>query len=264
MIRFYENEVSKFASYHERLDELYEKEMSDLIHINQPDKLPSSLSAELGKEYDLLMTKIDIGLQQKDESLSLQLFSKENLVIRDDFYNECPLLADVFKVLFPHVEDNCESNGKQLTVAHAVSLLMSLRNKTAHNDVRLVFSIMLISFGVGPRLINMLCKMGLTNHWKVVSNFLDHHIERKMQIIAKETSAIVPVIFLLDNINVYRGQKKYHIIQNIWSKNVEFYWPWNFNTKHRQYRASFPGKRHSGAPSRGFIVGSCYGRKHIH
>ena len=113
--------------------------------------MPSSLSAELGKEYDLLMTKIDIGLQWKDESLSLQLFSEENLVkLRDDFYNDCPLLADVFKVLFSHVEDNCESNRKQLTVANAVSLLMSLRNKTAHNDVRLVFSMMLISFKVGP------------------------------------------------------------------------------------------------------------------
>ena len=140
LIRFYENEVSKFASYHERLDQLYQKEMSDLIHINRPDKLPSSLSEELGKEYDLLMTKIDIGLQQKDESLSLQLFSEQNLVkLRNDLYNECPLLADVFKVLFLHVEDNRESNRKQLTVAHAVSLLMSLRNKTAHNDVRLVF-----------------------------------------------------------------------------------------------------------------------------
>ena len=224
LIRFYENEVSKFASYHERLDELYEKEMSDLIHINRADKLPGSLSVGLGKEYDLLMTKIDIGLQRKDESLSLQLFSEENLVkLRDDFYNDCPLLADVFKVLFPHVEDNRESNRKQLTVAHAVSLLMSLRNKTAHNDVRLVFSIMLISFGVGPRLINMLCKMGLTNHWKVVSNFLEHHIERKMQIIAKETSAIAPVIFLLDNVNVYRGQKKYHRLFKTFGPKM-----WNF------------------------------------
>ena len=224
LIRFYENEVSKFASYHERLDELCEKEMSDLIHINRPDKLPGSLSVELGKEYDLLMTKIDIGLQRKDESLSLQLFSEENLVkLRDDFYNDCPLLADVFKVLFPHVEDNHEGNRKQLTVAHAVNLLMNLKNKTAHNDVRLVFSIMLISFGVGPRLINMLCKMGLTNHWKVVSNFLDHHIERKMQIIAKETSAIAPVIFLLDNINVYRGQKKYHRLFKTFGPKM-----WNF------------------------------------
>ena len=47
LIRFYENEDQKFASYHERLDELYEKEMSDLIYINGPYKLPSSLNVEL-------------------------------------------------------------------------------------------------------------------------------------------------------------------------------------------------------------------------
>ena len=71
--------------------------MSDLIHINRSDKLPSSLSEELGKEYDLLTTKIDTGSQRKDELLSLQLFSEENLVkLRDDFHNECPPLASIF------------------------------------------------------------------------------------------------------------------------------------------------------------------------
>ena len=82
--------------------------------------------------------------------MSLQLFSEETLLkLRDDFCNEYPLLADVFKVLFLHAEDNRESNRKQLTVARAVSLLMSLRNKIAHNDAKLEFSIMLIFSGLG-------------------------------------------------------------------------------------------------------------------
>ena len=44
-----------------------------------------------------------------------------------------------------------------------------------------------------------------------------------MQIIAKETSAIAPVIFLLDNINVYRGQKKYHRLFKTFGPKM-----WNF------------------------------------
>ena len=65
------------------------------------------------------------------------------------------------KTLFP-VDEAVHTKKKELSFAHAISLLMSLRNKNLKNDVKLCFSLLLQSFGVGCRLMNFLAKMSMT------------------------------------------------------------------------------------------------------
>ena len=102
--------------------------------------------------------------------------------------------------------------------------------------------------------------MGFTNNWKVVSNFLDHHIKRKMQIIAKETSAIASVTFLLDNVNVIEAKRNTTYYSSTFGPKM-----WNFTGRGILIpNIQEKGKRHNSAPSRGFIVRSCYGRKHYY
>ncbi len=58
--------------------------------------------------------------------------------------------------------------------------------------------------------MNFLCKMSLTYSWETLGKYLDAFMENKLLHICKKASIDVPIILLMDNINVYRGNKKYH------------------------------------------------------
>ena len=66
-----------------------------------------------------------------------------------DFKNDCLLLSDVMQTLFITDDDDSMSKRKELSFVHAMALLMNLKNKDLKNDVKLLFSILLLSFGVG-------------------------------------------------------------------------------------------------------------------
>ena len=61
--------------------------------------------------------------------------------------------------------------------------------------------------GVGFRLMNLLSRMNLTIHATVLNDFFDKFVERKMTEIKSLTLSEIPLIFLLDNINMYRGAR---------------------------------------------------------
>ena len=62
---------------------------------------------------------------------------------------------------------------KEKGTVHARILLMSLRNNQCRNDITLFFTMMLISYGAGHRMVNMLNKIGFTLHCDTMMNFLD-------------------------------------------------------------------------------------------
>ncbi len=70
-------------------------------------------------------------------------------VVYRDFEKNCPILIDILHDLFPY-DESCDNKGKG--AIHALSLLASLKNKQCRNDITL----MLISFGAGCRMVNML------------------------------------------------------------------------------------------------------------
>ena len=142
--------------------------------------------------------------------------------IRSKFRENCPLMFDIFRTLFPTDADE-ECKRKELSIVHALSLLVSLRNKTKRNDVKLFFSILLTSMGVGFRLMNLLSRMNLTLHATVLNDFFDKFVERKMTEIKSLTPSETPLIFLLDNINMYRGVKKYFRLFKVIGPKM-----WNF------------------------------------
>ena len=57
-----------------------------------------------------------------------------------------------------------------MSFVHAFSILMSLKNKDLKNDFKFFFSVLLMSFGVGCKLMNMLSKMGFTYHLDTISS----------------------------------------------------------------------------------------------
>ena len=77
--------------------------------------------------------------------------------------------------------------------------------------------------GVGLRLMNLLSRMNLTLHSTVLNDFFDKFIERKMTEIKSLTPSETPLTFLLDNINMYRGAKKYFRLFKVIGPEM-----WNF------------------------------------
>ena len=139
--------------------------------------------------------------------------------MRVDFKNDCPLLSDVMQTLFITDDDDSIGKRKQLSFAHAMTLLMNLKNKDLKNDVKLMFSILLSSYGVGQRLMNLLCRMKITYSWAVFSTFLDNFIEEKEHV-KDQADFDIPLIFLIDNINMYRGNKKYHRLFKLFGPKI--------------------------------------------
>ena len=57
--------------------------------------------------------------------------------------------------------------------------------------------------------MNMICDMNLTLNWKSLDNFLMKQIERRERRLAALTLTGMLIMYLLDNISMYGGAKKY-------------------------------------------------------
>ena len=221
-LQMYNNEVEKFTELHEELDELYEAEIKTLLLRTESNALPQSVQDKLNDEFDFFSKKVNFGLHNPEEQVGLK-FTDENFEkLRTDFKTECPVLWNIMKTLFP-VDEAGHTKKKELSYAHAISLLMSLRNRNLKNDVKLCFSLLLQSFGVGCRLMNFLAKMSMTYTWQTLGSYLDSFIENKYKSVCLKAGHQVPIILLMDNINVYRGNKKYHRLFRTFGQKM-----WNF------------------------------------
>ena len=110
--------------------------------------------------------------------------------------------------------------GKELCLVNSLCLLLSLKNITVKNDAKLLFLILLISFGVGWRLMNTLCRMG---HWKTIGAFFDNQISKRADYIQSITPQEIPLIFLSDSIYMHRPNKKYQRSFTVFNPKI-----WNF------------------------------------
>ena len=79
---------------------------------------------------------------------------------------------------------------------------MSLRNSHCQNDVTLVFTLMLVAYGAGARLVNMLNRIGVTMHWDTRMGFLDKCKLKKDGELHSKIASEKPLIVLMDNVNI--------------------------------------------------------------
>ena len=101
--------------------------------------------------------------------------------LRLNFRKHCPLLFDIIQSLFPVGTATRDSKRHELGAVHSLSLSVSRKSNQLQgkNDVKLMFSTLLISFGAGARLINILCRIGLALHSTNLT------LQRKMRICAE-------------------------------------------------------------------------------
>ena len=180
----YENEVGKCTVLHEQLDCIYEKQISKLLERNTSSKLPESTREKLSEELDYLAGRVNLGLRNVEQQLDFA-FTDLNLdELRNDFKKECPILFDVMRTLFP-TDINEYSRNKAMSFVHTFSIVTSLKNKDLKNDFKFFFSVLLMSFGVGCKVMNILSKMGLTYHWDTIDNILADYVKNKVENVKK-------------------------------------------------------------------------------
>ena len=205
-LQMYDNEVEKFMDLHDSLDQLYEKEIKTLITKSEGPNLPQSVRDKLNDEVSFLSKCVNLGLRNTEEQLSFFLKDENLDSLRSDFQRHCPTLFDTMRTLFT-VEGEAQTRKKELSFVHALCILINLQNKDLNNDIKMCFSLLLKSFGVGCRLMNILCKMSITYSWDALGNFLDCYIEAKLNNAKRIGKNEIPLMFLIDNINVYQGKK---------------------------------------------------------
>ena len=71
--------------------------------------------------------------------------------------------------------------------------------------------------------MNMLCRMNLTLNLTSSDNFLMKQMERREQSLAALTPIDMPIMYLLDNINMYRGARTYLRLFRVMGPKM-----WNF------------------------------------
>ena len=125
----YENEEQKFLSYHEKLDNMYEREIKLLSEMKREDSLPQGLKSKLENEFTFLSKSLDLGLRGENQSPFNFVLTDNNFEeLRVNIKRDCPLIFSIMKTLFTIDNEEC-SKKKELSFIHALSLLMSLKNK---------------------------------------------------------------------------------------------------------------------------------------
>ncbi|XP_028396960.1 uncharacterized protein LOC114520826 [Dendronephthya gigantea] len=72
-----------------------------------------------------------------------------------------------------------------------------------------MFTYLCISFGAGLRFVTMMNHLGLTVSWEKAMKFFDEQQKKREKDIAQLSPVNVPVILMIDNINIYRGKRKH-------------------------------------------------------
>ena len=154
--------------YSETLDKLYEKEIKSLIAERERPSLSQLDKAKLAADVKTLSKSVNIGLRSGDCNTDVLLQDNIFETLVERVSQECPFLYDIVKCIFP-TDDKRKYKG----VVHSLSLLMSLKNSHCQNDITLVFTLLLVAYGAGARLVNMLNRIGVAMHWNTLIRFLD-------------------------------------------------------------------------------------------
>ena len=193
----YNKEMDCVSALSECINILYEKELEFLSKHDK--KLSASEQGPLVDEFQKLSNMVNLGIRSGENIAEVQINSDVFQNLQIHVKNDCPILTEIIQLLFPCDSSDRKENG----AIHALALLASLRNRQCRNDITLVFTAMLASFGAGCRMVNMLNKISLTNHWDTLMNFLDKELDKKIAHVTSRTPKELPLLLLVDNINIY-------------------------------------------------------------
>ena len=176
-VKMYNKEMENIPKITDSIDAIYERELKLLLQRENNANLSASERSTLILEYEKLSTLVDLGIRRGDKLAEEQITGETFTNLKHNFAQECPMLTEIVRFFFP---DTGMTDRKTKCAIHALSLLTSLRYRQCKNDIILLFTIMLVSYGAGCRVINMLNKCGLTIHWDTLRTFSINNLNEKV------------------------------------------------------------------------------------
>ena len=204
--------LSTQANLQKRLEELHgilvkllQKEVTLLTdEQSQYTMIHSAEARQLNKEIDMFVQYLNTNIQKRREYNDIFTGLTENVV------KNCPLLFNIIDTILLQREiETSSANIRLKSAVHAIAILISLKSQKIKNDFKVMFTCLCISFGAGCRFIGMLNHLGLTVSWQTAMNFFDQKMKMQEEDLVKITPKNVPVMLLIDNINIYRGKRKH-------------------------------------------------------
>ena len=188
---------------------LLQKEVDQLVERqSQCETLCAQETLQLNEEMSIFIEYLNKNIQSNTlcgDDLS-GIFSSLTGNLREN----CPLLFNVLDtILLQGKEDSAVSERHVKSAVHSLAILVSLRSQKIPNDFKLLFTCLCISFGAGLRFISMLNHLGLTVSWERAMKFFDKRKMKQERDLANLSPVDIPVILLIDNINIYRGKRKH-------------------------------------------------------
>ena len=199
------NLQKRLEELHDILVKLLQKEVSRLSdEQSQCTMLGSAEARKLNEEIDIFVQYLNTNIQKRCEFNSMFAGLTENVE------KNCPLLFNIIDTILLHRDvETASAKIRVKSAVHAIAILISLRSQKIKNDFKVIFTCLCISFGAGCRFIGMLNHLGLTVSWQTAMKFFDEKMKMQEEDLAKITPENVPVMLLIDNINIYRGKRKH-------------------------------------------------------
>ena len=200
------NSINEFRN---SLEHFYDFELKKLTDESRAGKLNTQECKQLNEEIERFTKLLDCDLENVDKSLKdVDTVSKLKL-LPEEMSKSCPLLYSIVEVLLLTKADGSIHEGVHVKSAfHALSILVGLRSQLLHNNFKLMFTALCVLYGAGDRFITTLNHLGFTISWKAFMSFLDCCLNAKL-LSSQKIGDTLPIILLMDNINMYKGKKKH-------------------------------------------------------
>ena len=201
---------TQIDQYRTALEKIYEEELNKLIEEKKAGHLNVNETKQLQDEIDKLKVLVDFEPESPEKRLKdLDLQSKLR-ELPQNLQEECPLIYNIIEALLISKSDGIAHEGMRVRSAvHALAILLCLRSQRIQNSFKLMFTAVCVSYGAGEKFITMLNHLGPTFAWRTFVQYLDKRLKAKKIGIFDKLSDCLPIILLMDNINMYRGKKKH-------------------------------------------------------
>ena len=195
-------------SLHNALERLYEEEMQKLLTNVKRGEISCAESEELDNEIIKFTTLLDFDMENVDKDIHFEKVHLKLSSLPNDLKEKCPLIYNIAETLLLTKSDQTVQSDRRVRSAmHALAILLSQRNQKLQNNFKLMFTTLCVSYGAGESY--NYAKPGLAMSWTKFVEFLDKRLKNKPNVVNEKCKDMMPIILLMDNINMYRGKRKH-------------------------------------------------------
>ena len=104
IVNMYNKEMESISKVTDSIDAIYERELKLLLQRETDTNVPASVRSTILLEYEKLSTLVNLGIRGGDKLAEEQITGETFTNLKLNFMQECPMLTEIVKCLFPDTE----------------------------------------------------------------------------------------------------------------------------------------------------------------